>query len=58
MAGHRSRPSRAQEGLLDAAVQSGDFARDELESSVLVALRRASQRKRVAIAQIIELLTG
>ncbi|AGI07696.1 helix-turn-helix domain-containing protein [Xanthomonas citri pv. citri] len=51
-------PSRAQEGLLDAAVQSGDFARDELESSVLVALRRASQRKRVAIAQIIELLTG
>ncbi len=38
--------------------KSGDFARDELESSVLVALRRASQRKRVAIAQIIELLTG
>jgi transcriptional regulator with XRE-family HTH domain len=44
------------DGALDTAVTIQDFARDELESRVLLSLRRVNRRKREAIAKVIEVL--
>lgn len=49
--------SRPETGAFDAAVVIDDYARDELESRVLIGLRRVARRKREAVATIIELLS-
>lgn len=50
-------PSRPEPGAFDLAVIISDYAQDEVESRVLAGLRRVPQRKRIAVAQIIELFS-
>lgn len=51
-------PSRPETGTFDVAVMIQDYARDELESQVLIGLRRMASRKKEAAAKIIELLSA
>jgi len=46
-----------QAGEFDAAVIVEDYARDELESRVLSGLRRMTERKREAVAKVVEILS-
>lgn len=51
-------PARPEEGAFDDAAMLQDFAFDEVESRVLIGLRRLSRRRRDAIVKIVELLSG
>ncbi|MET0583177.1 MAG: helix-turn-helix transcriptional regulator [Pseudoxanthomonas sp.] len=51
-------PTLPDAGLFDAAVLPQDFAQDELESRMLVALRRVAPRKRETVVQLVELLSN
>lgn len=51
-------PSRPEVGIFDSAVMVQDYARDELESRVLIGLRYMANRKKEAAAKIIEVLSG
>jgi transcriptional regulator with XRE-family HTH domain len=51
-------PSHPGEGVFDDALLMHDIARDEWESRILAGLRKVSPRKRVAFAQLIEVLAG
>jgi transcriptional regulator with XRE-family HTH domain len=51
-------PSHPEPGAFDAALIVHDIARDEWESRILSGLRKVSPRKRVALAQLIEVLAG
>jgi len=48
--------ARPEAGEFDLALVADDYARDELESRVLAAMRRASGRKRETAVRVIELL--
>lgn len=51
-------PGRMEEGALDVAVVVQDYARDEMESRMLEAMRRISRRRRQAMLQFVEVLAG
>lgn len=51
-------PSHPEGDRFVPAVRMHDYARDEIESRVLLALRRVAPRKRGAVAQVIELLAS
>ena len=48
---------RPQDGAFDTALMVQDYARDEIESRVLLSLRRITGRKREAVAKVIDLLS-
>lgn len=50
-------PSHPDADAFASAVVVQDYARDEFESRVLIALRRVARRKREAVARVIELLS-
>jgi len=50
-------PSRPDAGSFDTAVMMQDYARDEIESRILNALRTVPAKKREVIAKVVELLT-
>lgn len=44
------------EGLLDNALMTSDFARDDMESRLLDGFRRVPRKRREALVQVVELL--
>ena len=50
--------ARPEAGAFDIAVVGDDYARDELESRALLALRRLSCRRREAAVKVVELLAA
>lgn len=51
-------PSRPDAGTFDVALVAEDYARDEMESRVLTAMRRLATRKKETLAKVVELLAG
>lgn len=51
-------PSHPDADAFASAVVVQDYARDEIESRVLIALRRITRRKQEAVAKVIELLAS
>jgi len=51
-------PSRPDAASFDTALVIQDFARDEIESRALNALRQVTGKKREVIVKVVELLAG